>query len=120
MARVTLEDVARQAGVSVATVDRVLNGRTGVRSKTVVRVRDAIDTLRYVPNRLTGELSASHPIRLAFVLPEGSNTFMRELASEIEALRNRDDMRRTEITLVYTDVFSAQTLAGCLNGLAGK
>ncbi len=120
MSRVTLEDVARQAGVSVATVDRVLNGRTGVRAKTVVRVRDAIDALRYVPNRLTGELSASHPIRLAFVLPDGSNTFVRELAAEIEALRGREDIRQTDITLVHTNVFNALALAECLNRLQGK
>ena len=33
--RVTLQDVAREAGVSVATVDRVLNRRPGVRPKTI-------------------------------------------------------------------------------------
>lgn len=120
MPRVTLEDVARKAEVSVATVDRVLNSRSGVRGRTVERVRDAIDSLRYVPNRLSGELSASHPIRLAFVLPVGTNTFMQELGVEIEALRERDDFRRTEISLLHVDVFNAAALAECLTGLAGN
>ncbi|MGV7219749.1 LacI family DNA-binding transcriptional regulator, partial [Bradyrhizobium sp. UFLA05-112] len=40
--RATLEDVARMAGVSLATVDRVVNRREGVRAKTVARVEAAV------------------------------------------------------------------------------
>ena len=52
MARATIEDVARQAGVSVATVDRVLNGRAQVRPQTVERVEGAIRLLNYQPDRI--------------------------------------------------------------------
>ena len=38
----TLKDIAREAGVSVATVDRVLHGRAGVRADTARRVREAV------------------------------------------------------------------------------
>ena len=41
-ARSTLEDVARTAGVSLATVDRVINRREGVRANTVARVEAAV------------------------------------------------------------------------------
>jgi LacI family transcriptional regulator len=47
---VTLYDVARQAGVSIATVSRVLHGNGSVREDTRARVRSAIDQLGYVPN----------------------------------------------------------------------
>ena len=45
--RATLEDVARAAGVSLATVDRVVNRREGVRAKTVARVEAAVAKLCY-------------------------------------------------------------------------
>ncbi|HUG62262.1 MAG TPA: LacI family DNA-binding transcriptional regulator, partial [Methylomirabilota bacterium] len=41
MRRATVHDVAREAGVSLATVDRVLNGRPGVRPTTAEKVADA-------------------------------------------------------------------------------
>ncbi len=47
---VTLYDVARQAGVSIATVSRVLHGQDSVREDTRARVRSAIDELGYVPD----------------------------------------------------------------------
>ncbi|MES2813521.1 MAG: LacI family DNA-binding transcriptional regulator, partial [Pseudomonadota bacterium] len=43
--RPTVNDIAREAGVSLATVDRVLNARPGVREKTVTAVNDAIARL---------------------------------------------------------------------------
>ena len=47
---VTLYDVARQAGVSIATVSRVLHGQDRVRETTRARVRAASDELGYVPD----------------------------------------------------------------------
>ena len=47
---VTIMDVAKEAGVSVATVSRVLNNSEKVRPKTVAQVRGAIERLQYVPN----------------------------------------------------------------------
>lgn len=52
----TLEDVARHAGVSYQTVSRVLNKSVNVAEKTRVRVEQAIEELRYVPNRLAQQL----------------------------------------------------------------
>ena len=46
----TIEDVARVAGVSVATVSRVLNGNYQVKASTEERVQRAIESLAYVPN----------------------------------------------------------------------
>ena len=47
-ARPKIVDIAREAGVSPATVDRVLNGRAGVSNSTVSRVSDAVKKLDYV------------------------------------------------------------------------
>ena len=47
---VTIEDVAREAGVSAMTVSRVINKEKNVRDKTRERVLEAIEKLRYSPN----------------------------------------------------------------------
>ncbi|MGQ0486580.1 MAG: LacI family DNA-binding transcriptional regulator, partial [Hyphomicrobiales bacterium] len=52
MAKVTIQDVARIAGVSAATVDRVLNRRPGVRAVTAGKIETAIRELNYQPDRI--------------------------------------------------------------------
>lgn len=56
--RPTMADVAREAGVGVMTVSRVLRGDTGVSAKLTSQVRNAIDELGYISNNLAGGLSS--------------------------------------------------------------
>ena len=76
--KITLRTVAEAAGVSVATVDRVLNRRDGVRSVTIEKVESAIRQLGYAPSSLAGRVqpTTSH---FAFVLPRGHNPFFEAL-----------------------------------------
>ncbi|MDU6375701.1 MAG: LacI family DNA-binding transcriptional regulator, partial [Bradyrhizobium sp.] len=67
--RATLEDVARTAGVSLATVDRVINRREGVRAKTVARVEAAVAKLGYRADIAAARLARGQSFRFAFVLP---------------------------------------------------
>ncbi len=53
---ITVKDVAAQAGVSTATVSRVLSGKGGVRKELELRVRKAIETLNYHPNQAARRL----------------------------------------------------------------
>jgi LacI family transcriptional regulator len=74
-----IEDVAELAGVSTASVDRVLNRRGGVRPITVQRVLKAAATLAYAtPGELEAAASAK-PMRLVFLLPAGNNQFLMML-----------------------------------------
>ncbi|WP_419899896.1 LacI family DNA-binding transcriptional regulator [Roseomonas sp. USHLN139] len=83
-------DVARRAGVSPATVDRVLNRRPGVRPATVARVMEAAEALAYLPPDLAPHPAlAQRPMRLVFLLPAGGNRFLALLGrmiAEAEAL----------------------------------
>jgi LacI family transcriptional regulator len=82
--RATLEDVARAAGVSLATVDRVVNRREGVRAKTVARVEADVAKLGYRIDVAAARLARGQTFRFAFVLPTGSNSFMDHLTEQVQ------------------------------------
>jgi LacI family transcriptional regulator len=87
--RTTVTEIARVAGVSPATVDRVLNDRDGVRQRTRDLVRATAEKLGYF-----GPVEAEAPkkIRMDFVLPAGTNSFMRGLKGHlIDAAGRRGD-----------------------------
>lgn len=120
MVRTTLEDVARQAGVSLATVDRVLNRRPGVHAQTVERVQAAVTHLKYRPDRLAARLARGRVHRFAFILPVGENAFMQILAKEVLAAAERFAEERVLISVVHVDVFDGEVLAAALEKLSGS
>ena len=71
----TLHDVARAAGVSYSTADRVLNGRGGVAVKSVQRVRQAIEDLGYRRDITAANLSRRRSYRFAAWIPQGDHGF---------------------------------------------
>lgn len=81
--RARATDVARAAGVSTATVDRVLNRRAGVRDVTVQRVLEAAARLAYLPEDGPFAALAAKPLRLAFLLPAGTNRYLRMLGETV-------------------------------------
>src|SRR3954471_21588755 len=78
-----ISDVARLAGVSTATVDRVLNRRAGVRAITVQRVLKAATELDYMPAQELHAAMTPKPMRLLFLLPDGTNRFLTMLGQLI-------------------------------------
>ncbi|WP_143672060.1 LacI family DNA-binding transcriptional regulator, partial [Streptomyces caniscabiei] len=68
--RPTLEAVAARAGVSRATVSRVVNGGEGVREPLVERVRKAVEELGYVPNQAARSLVTRRHDAVAVVIAE--------------------------------------------------
>jgi LacI family transcriptional regulator len=116
LVKLTIHDVAREAGVSVATVDRVLNKRPGVRQQTVERVEETVGRLNYQPDRLAARLARAREYRLAFVLPLGSTAFMEEIKSQVQGAILRGSQDRVSIHIEQADVFSGEALAKTLNG----
>ena len=115
MVRATIEDVAEAAGVSVATVDRVLNGRAAVRPKTAERVEQAVRRLNYQPDRLAARLARAREYRFCFILPEGPNAFMIALGEAVREEASRMQQEKVAIDLRHTDVFEAPVLAAALD-----
>lgn len=112
--RPTVHDIAATAGVSLATVDRVLNGRPGVRPVTKAKVDAAIRQIGYIRDMAAANLAKGRVYPFVFIIPAGDNSFMRGLAAEIGAAMERSPAERTSIRLVEVPAFDAQALAAAL------
>lgn len=117
MIEVTLRDVAREAGVSLATADRVLNGRPGVRPVTAERVRGASERLGYHANPFAARLARNARTNIAFVLPTGSNAFMAQLTEQIQSMAAFLAPQRAYLEVFHVDVFSPVKLSAKLKQL---
>lgn len=104
--RPTISLIAREAGMSTATVDRVLNDRDGVRGKTRDRVLAIANRLGYF---VPGAEVASQDVRVDFVLPAGTNSFMTALGRHLlEEAAARPDV---QARLHLIEGFDANKLA---------
>jgi len=82
--RATIADLAREAGVSVATVDRVLNSRLPVREDTALRVVAAAEAIGYhATGLLKQRMTEAKPCTLGFLLQKRHDDFYRALANEL-------------------------------------
>jgi LacI family transcriptional regulator len=82
--RVTVADVAREAGVSTMTVSRVVNHKEGVSASTRQHVQAAIDRLGYTPSDIARGLATNRTGPLGLVMPGISNPFLCEVARGAE------------------------------------
>jgi len=80
-----IADIARLAGVSTATVDRVLNRRPGVRAATAQRVLKAAAEMAYLPEADLHAAMTPKPWRVQFLLPAGTNRYLTLLGQMIRA-----------------------------------
>lgn len=81
--RTTIGDVAAAAGVSVATVSRVLNGGA-VKGATATRVWDAANRLDYTPNALTKSIFAGKSSTIGVLIDDLSSPFYLDLMRGID------------------------------------
>lgn len=100
MVRPTVHDVAHEAGVSLATVDRVLNERAGVRAKTAERVHAAIHKLGFVRDTSAANLARQREYRFAVLLPQDSGQFAVTLREALVEAGKAQHAERTSVTIV--------------------
>lgn len=67
-----IKEIARRANVSIGTVDRVIHNRRGVSEETKKRVKEIISEINYQPNLLAQRLASRKTLRLATLIPMGS------------------------------------------------
>ena len=85
MAKATIKDVAKKAGVSIGAVSRFLSGSLVLPDETGQRIRDAVEALKYTPHSNARRLRHGKSETIGFVAPEISNPFFALLASAIGA-----------------------------------
>ncbi|MBS4462337.1 catabolite control protein A [Aerococcaceae bacterium zg-B36] len=81
---ITIYDVAREAGVSMATVSRVVNGNPNVKPATRKKVNDVIQRLDYRPNAVARGLASKRTTTVGVIIPSVSNVFFASLARGID------------------------------------
>lgn len=116
--RPTTKDLAIAAGVSLATVDRVLNDRSGVRKDTVEKVTRAIERIGFIRNLAAANLARGKDYRFLFVLPRTGDQFLAGLIARIEEanLAFAAEMIRAEVVHIYeSDPHQIANLLGSLD-----
>ena len=84
MNRVTIHDVARDAGVSVTTVSHVLNQTRFVSEPVRARVQAAVQQLHYIPSALARSLKNNRTHTIGMIIPNSSNPYFAEIIRGIE------------------------------------
>lgn len=80
----TIRDVAKKAGVSVATVSRFLNGNGYVSQEAAIAVKAAVEELNYELNTVARSLTTKKSNLIGLILPDITNPFFPELARAVE------------------------------------
>lgn len=117
MNRPTVIDIAREAGVSLATVDRVLNARPGVRGKTIAAVQEAIARLGYVRDIAAANLARSRSYRMVVLLPDTESQFVQTLEEALREAAASAVTARMGVDLIRFPAEDMHGLAAILAGL---
>lgn len=118
--RVTLADIAKAAGVSIATVDRVLNGRTAVTDKRMELVYDAARALNYhgVPVLRSRVPLKRSIIRIGVALRRRHNPFYTAMESGLRLAATKCSDADVDLKVVYQANNSPQEAASLIEKLA--
>lgn len=120
--RPTIHDVARAAGVSSATVDRVLNGRERVREDTARRVYEAARQIGYHAAPLIGQrVHADQPrLRLGLVLHKERQSFYQQFKEEAERAVARATGVRASVQIAFAASQSPKDFTTLMEGMADR
>ena len=86
-----IHDVAREAGVSISTVSRVIQGASNVLPETRARIEEAIQKLDYHPNRLAQQFRTQQTKTILVIVPEIGNSFFTEILHGIEDIAAKNN-----------------------------
>lgn len=108
---VSIKDVAKQAGVAISTVSKVLNGYPNISEETKQKVNQAIRELNYIPNSIASALSSKQFGRIALILDPKRQTqaidqvFMQYLLGALDKAKELN----VEVITVFTSMIAGMT-----------
>lgn len=106
----TLKDVAEKAGVSIATVSYILNGRKKFSDEIEKKVKKAAISLNYQPNIAARALRKGYSSNIALIVPDLSNPWFSELVHHITLKAQHLNIQLSIFTTLYDEDTQAQTL----------
>lgn len=118
----TMNDVAKLAGVSVATVSRVLSNKPHVREELKQKVLMAVDQLNYKPNMLARRLREQKSGIFGLVVADIRNPFFAEISRAVEDVAHAHEYsiflcntdEKPEKEREYIDLLSSESIAGLI------
>ena len=100
-----MREIALRAGVSSATVSRVINGSPLVKEKTAKQVRKILNDVNFIPNPVATTLKYGRSKTYGLIIPDIRNPFYSEFLAEFEEM-----LVETDHELLITNVQSSSTL----------
>lgn len=98
---VTQQQIANLAGVSRATVDRVINGRGHVDPEVEAKIQRIIDEVGYIPNRAGSLLQrAKRPLHIGVIIQSVGTPFLSEVLMKLEASRDSVRQQGAKLTIL--------------------
>lgn len=93
MAKTTIRDVAKHAGVSIATVSHVINNTRFVKEETKRIVLESIGELEYRPDATARSFKTGRKNLIAFIVPDIANAFFSTLIEELETVISKKNYK---------------------------
>jgi LacI family transcriptional regulator len=112
--RPQLSDLAARAGVSLATVDRVINRRKGVKERTRRHVLSVARDIGLLSAEDLAAFDATRPPNIVFLLPSGSNPYLRLLGEMVRARVAQNSEGAPELRCFFIEGFDPAALADAL------
>lgn len=110
--KITIEDVAKHAGVGIATVSRAINNADGISPKTKAKVLAAIKELGFVPNSFAQNLKFRQTNQIALAVPDVRNAFVPEVAYAVEQAAKHYGYRVVQINTLGNAQAEIELLRG--------
>jgi LacI family transcriptional regulator len=104
--KVTIRDIARESGVSVATVSRYINKVSYTSPETEKKIQKVLDEFNYTPNAMARGLATQKSNTIGFVTPDITNPFFPELVKSIENVAKE---KGYSLLLINTNELELQT-----------
>lgn len=120
--RVTMSDVAREAGVSLMTVSRVINNKGEISDETRLRVQTVIERLSYRPSGIARSLAGGQTYTIGLVVPDIANPYFSGIAHGVASVANAEGFgvllcdceEYTSLELTMLDVLEEKRVDGVI------
>ncbi|ANS73481.1 LacI family transcriptional regulator [Paenibacillus yonginensis] len=108
--KVTIEDVAKQAGVGIATVSRALNDSGGISAATKAKILQVVDEMGFVPNTSAQSLKIRQTRQIALAVPDIRNAIIPDIAWSVEQAAKQHGYRVVQINTLGNARLELETL----------